>query len=87
MGCEWNNEHTIRVDTNSAVCGGLWRQAKKDPKLGIMWLPKGDSEMTRLERKRVGEWESQAARGPERLGSQMGGPDRMPSGCTKHWRE
>jgi len=41
--------------------------------------------MTRLEGKRIGEWESQAARGPERLGSQMGGPNRMPSGCTKHW--
>jgi hypothetical protein len=27
--------------------------------------------------KRVAEWESQAARGPERSGSQMGGPNRM----------
>jgi len=44
-----------------------------------------DSKMTQLEGKCVGEWESQAARGPERLGSQMGGPNRMPSGCTKHW--
>jgi len=39
-----------------------------------------------LKGKRVGEWESQAARGPECLGSQMGRPNRMPSGCTE-WSE
>jgi len=40
--------------------------------------------MTQLERKRIGEWESQAIGEPERLGSPMDGPNWMPSGCTKH---
>ena len=70
----------IRVDMNSVVRRAL-AAGQKGSKTWDHGMTFQRSRETRDAKRNA--WESQAARGPEHLGSQMGGPNRMPSGCRE----